>query len=72
MMLEPKAGFDWGRVAWGRPDSPRSPLCSYCSAALDEDAVPLCMWTSDGRAAQFCDDCQEKWFGLDSVEEEKQ
>jgi hypothetical protein len=32
-------GFDWGRVAWGRPDSSVRPFCAYCSAFIDEDEV---------------------------------
>jgi hypothetical protein len=43
MALQPKAGFDWRKVTWGRPDSPRSALCSYCSAAIPEYDVPLMM-----------------------------
>jgi hypothetical protein len=61
--LKAKPGFDWGRVAWGRPDSPVRPLCAYCHAAIDEEAVPLMMWKPDGSMAQFCDDCIETWFG---------
>jgi hypothetical protein len=52
-------GFDWKRVAWGRPDSPRRSLCSYCHGALSE--VPLMLWREDGSAASFCDECLEKW-----------
>jgi hypothetical protein len=65
MKLEPKPGFDWGHVAWGRPDSPRSVLCSYCSARIGKDDMPLRLWQADGHAAQFCDHCQRRWFGLD-------
>ena len=67
--LRPKPGFDWGRVTWGRPDSQVSALCSYCSAGIGEDDVPLRMWADDGRAAQFCDACQEKWWGMTSFRE---
>ena len=70
MMPEPKDGFEWRRVTWGRPDSPRSVLCSYCSAAIGEDDVPLIMWKGDGHAAQFCDACQARWFGLETFGEE--
>jgi hypothetical protein len=63
-MLLPRRGFDWNHVSWGRPDSPRSALCSYCSAGIPEDSVPLILWTEDGHAAQFCDACQRKWWGL--------
>lgn len=63
--LEPKAGFDWSHVTWGRPDSPRSVLCSYCSASIGEEDVPLMMWTPDGHAAQFCRRCQRALVGHD-------
>jgi hypothetical protein len=62
--LKPKHGFDWNHVAWGKPDSPRSALCSYCSAKIGEDDVPLIMWTDDSHAAQFCNACMEKWWGI--------
>lgn len=65
MSLEPRAGFDWSHVTWGRPDSARSVLCSYCSASISEDDVPLTMWKGDGHAAQFCDACMVKWFGFE-------
>jgi hypothetical protein len=58
---DPKPGFDWTRVTWGRPDSPRSALCSYCSGKISK--MPLVMWKPDGHAAQFCDDCAERWWG---------
>jgi hypothetical protein len=62
--IKPKPGFDWAKVTWGRPDSPRSVLCSYCSAAIPEDSVPLMMWTKESYAAQFCEDCQRRWWGM--------
>jgi hypothetical protein len=62
--LEPKPGFDWAHVTWGRPDSPPSAICSYCSAGIGEDDVPMRLWNSSGWAAQFCEDCQRKWWGL--------
>jgi hypothetical protein len=55
--LEPKPGFDWRKVTWGRPDSPPSVLCSYCSASIPDSSVPLIMWTGDGWTARFCDKC---------------
>jgi hypothetical protein len=71
MKLEPKAGFDWDRVTWGRPDSPVSALCSYCSASIDEDDVPLRMWAyKAGHAAQFCRQCQRRWWGMTDDAEE--
>jgi hypothetical protein len=62
--LEPKPGFDWARVTWGRPDSTPSVLCSYCSAAIGDDDIPLMMWNSDGYAVKFCERCQETWWGM--------
>jgi hypothetical protein len=63
--LKPRVGFDWNHVTWGRPDSVRSALCSYCSAAIGEGDVPLMMWKPDGHVAQFCDDCMKRWWGFD-------
>jgi hypothetical protein len=77
-VLEPKPGFDWAKVTWGRPDSLPSVLCSYCSASLgglgdrcgDDDAVPLIMWDKRGYTARFCTKCQKEWWGMESFEEE--
>ena len=60
--IVPRPGFAWHRVAWGRPDSPMRPLCSYCHGKIGEDDVPLMLWKDDGSMAQFCDDCIERWF----------
>jgi len=57
--LKFRDGFDWRRVAWGRPDSPVRPLCSYCHGELPE--VPLMLWRDDGSAMQLCDDCVDQW-----------
>jgi hypothetical protein len=57
-----RAGFDWGRVARGRPDSPVRPFCAYCSAFIDENEVPIMIWKDDGSAARFCDACIETWM----------
>jgi hypothetical protein len=59
------SGFDWRRVAWGAPDAPRSALCSYCSAGISQDDVPLMIWKRDGSCAQFCEACIAKWWGSD-------
>lgn len=67
--LAPKTGFDWNHVSWGRPDSPRSALCSYCSAGIGDDSVPLILWSESGHAAQFCDACMVRWFGFHPQEE---
>lgn len=57
-----RPGFDWKRVAWGRPDSPPRPMCSYCHAGIGADDVPLMLWREDGSASQFCDVCVEAWI----------
>jgi hypothetical protein len=62
--LQPKEGFDWSKVTWGRPDSVVTVLCSYCSASLPEDSVPLILWKDDGHAARFCEACMVKWWGM--------
>jgi hypothetical protein len=64
--LQPRDGFDWARVAWGRPDSPRSELCSYCFAKIDDDTVPLMLTTETGYVCQFCDQCMQRWWGFES------
>lgn len=69
MNLEPKEGFDWDRLTWGRPDSFVSVLCSYCSASIGDDDLPLRLWRADGSAVQFCDDCQRRWWGMESYDE---
>jgi hypothetical protein len=63
-------------VAWGKPDSPRRILCSYCqrkvmpfrseprlsNRVLGADDWPLMLWREDGASAQFCDECVERWI----------
>jgi hypothetical protein len=61
-MLLPMPGFDWTRVAWGRPDSPVRGLCSYCHGPLPE--CPLILTKRDGLTAMFCDTCTETWWGM--------
>ena len=62
VFIRPKPGFDWGRIAWGRPDSPVRMLCAYCHGALSE--VPLILTKQDGSTAMFCDDCAAQWWGM--------
>jgi hypothetical protein len=64
--LKPRDGFDWSHVTWGKPDSVRSAICSYCSAGIgaDEDYVPLMLYSDDGHCAQFCDACMKRWWGF--------
>lgn len=47
-------------IAWGKPNSPRRPLCAICHGPLPE--VPLMMWKSDGSGVSFCDHCTETWI----------
>jgi hypothetical protein len=68
MLLSPRPGFDWLRVTWGAPDQTRTEKCSYCDQALDhETSVPLILWNKEGWCAEFCDDCQARWWGLCGV-----
>jgi hypothetical protein len=64
--LSPKPGFDWGHLPWGRPDSVPTVVCSYCSASIGEDDMPLILSNAEGWTVRFCDACQRKWFGLES------
>jgi hypothetical protein len=62
--LTPAREFDWSKVTWGRPDSVPSVLCSYCSASISEDEVPLILWDKRSFAAKFCKRCMQKWWGF--------
>lgn len=62
--LAPREGFDWMAVSWGGPDEPITRTCSYCEANIDEDDVPMIMWTNQGFCARFCVACQSRWWGL--------
>lgn len=62
--LKPKPGFDWDHISWGAPNSVRSALCSYCSAGIGEDDVPLILSSDKGYVAQFCNDCMARWWGM--------
>ena len=64
-MIKPRPGFDASRINWGRPDSPPSALCSYCSAVIPDDDVPLIMWNQASYAARFCEACMVTWFGFE-------
>jgi hypothetical protein len=41
-----------------------SKLCSYCSAVIPEDHVPLIMSNAEGWTVRFCDKCMEDIWGL--------
>jgi hypothetical protein len=45
---------EYSRLVWTEVVSDR---CSYCSADIDEDAVPLRLFRSDGKGAVLCDEC---------------
>ena len=65
VQLQPKGrGFDWAKITWGRPDSVPSVLCSYCSASIGEDDMPLILSNREGWTARFCEKCQKRWWGL--------
>lgn len=68
--LKPLPGFQWDRIAWGQPDSPRSAVCSYCFTAINDGDVPLILWTEDGHLAQFCDECQRRWWGVEGFDDD--
>ena len=59
---KPKRGFDWDHIVWGKLDARVSVLCSYCSAGLSDDDVPLMLFTDDGHSATFCDACVKRWW----------
>ena len=60
MNLHFRDGFNPQLLNWGGPDEPQSDICSYCDAAIREDAGPLRIWR-DGWAIVLCDACVEKW-----------
>lgn len=67
MTMTPAPGFDPLLVSWGAPDQPRTTTCSYCSEPLPEDGVPLILWNSTGWCAEFCESCQQKWWGMEPL-----
>ena len=69
MILHPTAEFNWQQVSWGGPDEVVTETCSYCEAPLgDMDEpdyeVPLILWNKDGWCAQFCIECQRRYWGM--------
>jgi hypothetical protein len=63
-VLAPKRPIDWSTLTWGRPDSPPSVLCSYCSASIPEESVPLILSNDEGWTVRFCDKCMEEIWGF--------
>ena len=62
--LKPAPDFDWTKLTWGRPDSIPTVLCSYCSASLNEDDVPLILFNDEGWTVRFCEQCMKRWWGF--------
>lgn len=52
-------------VSWGAPDETRTEICSYCAEPLCDHEVPLIFWNRDGWCAEFCENCQRKWWGME-------
>jgi hypothetical protein len=63
--IKPIPAFEWRKLTWGRPDSPPSVLCSYCSAVIPEDDVPLILSNAEGWTVRFCLQCMKKYWGFD-------
>ena len=68
--IRPAEGFDWSRVRWDDADKPQRDDCSYCSAAIPDEAVPLRMWNDRKDGCVFCDACAARWFGLQPADPE--
>ena len=68
--LQALPGFHWEQVRWRGPEETVAEQCSYCDAELSDDSIPLMLFKQDGSAARFCDECQERWFGIRSFPEE--
>lgn len=64
MTLKPTAEFDPNLVSWGGPNQARTETCSYCEQPLGEDEIPLMLWNKDGWCAEFCEKCQERYWGM--------
>ena len=62
--LQPKPGFDPSRLKWSAPDDRVSQNCGYCGALIGEETIPLRMFSDDGWATQFCDQCMRDWWGM--------
>ena len=55
--LKPKIALDWTRLTWV--------LCSYCSAVIPEDDVPLIMSNDEGWTVRFCQKCMKDVWGME-------
>lgn len=56
--------FNCMAVSWSGPDETRTLTCSYCDAELRDGGLPLVLWNEDGWCAEFCTECQRRWWGL--------
>jgi hypothetical protein len=61
--------LDPQKINWGGPEERRTEVCSYCGDRLNEDSVPLILWTSEGWCAEFCDHCQATHWAVQSFDE---
>jgi hypothetical protein len=54
-------------INWSGPAETPPERCSVCEAPFTEDDVPTSVWSSEGWAASFCDDCVEKCIELEKT-----
>ena len=54
-------------INWSAPAETPPERCSVCEAPFTEDDVPTSVWSSEGWAASFCDDCVEKYIELEKT-----
>jgi hypothetical protein len=45
-------------------------LCSYCSAVIPEDFVPLIFWNRESYSCRFCEKCMTTYFGFSPLQRE--
>lgn len=65
--LQPRPGFDWGRVYWSRRVRP---TCSYCRRAFNVNEFPLRLFRNNGETgAAFCQECQKTWWGIEGFDD---
>jgi hypothetical protein len=64
VQMKPRPDFDWEKLTWGRPDSPPSILCSYCSTVIPHNDVPLILWNDAGASVRFCEQCMKTKWGF--------
>lgn len=51
------------RIEWQDREGLRHYL-SRTGEVIDEDEIPLILWSKDGRCAEFCEACQEQHWGF--------